>query len=86
MIQLHCCALLTRPPGGLGKQTLDELDRKAKDFGVSHWEAIKVITEQGDGFGARAISALKNFQKIVEDLISYRSARTGIRSRQGRDS
>src|ERR671916_3020521 len=37
--------VINTPPRGLGKQTLDELDRRAKDFGVSHWEAISIIND-----------------------------------------
>ncbi|HEY9282718.1 MAG TPA: UvrD-helicase domain-containing protein, partial [Pyrinomonadaceae bacterium] len=65
--------VVNTPPRGLGKQTLDELDRRAKDFGVSHWEAISIVTDQQQraaGFSPRALNSLRNFQKIVTDLVT----------------
>src|ERR671928_82340 len=62
--------VVNTPPRGLGKQTLDELERRAKDYGVSLWEAIGIVTNQPDGFNPRAVSALKNFQSIIEGLVA----------------
>jgi DNA helicase II / ATP-dependent DNA helicase PcrA len=65
--------VINTPPRGLGKQTLDELDRRAKDYGVSHWEAIAIITDPQQpttGFSPRALNSLRNFQKIVTDLVT----------------
>ncbi|MET0624015.1 MAG: UvrD-helicase domain-containing protein [Pyrinomonadaceae bacterium] len=63
--------VVNTPTRGLGKQTLDELDRRAKDYGVSLWEAIGIITEQPDGFSPRAAAALKRFQTIIEGLVTH---------------
>jgi DNA helicase-2/ATP-dependent DNA helicase PcrA len=63
--------VVNTPTRGLGKQTLDELDRRAKDYGVSLWEAIGIITEHPEGFSPRAASALKRFQTIIEGLVSH---------------
>jgi DNA helicase-2/ATP-dependent DNA helicase PcrA len=62
--------IINSPPRGLGKQTLDEIARRAKDYAVSHWETIAIIIEQGTGISPRAISALKNFQQIITGLVS----------------
>ena len=62
--------IINSPPRGLGKQTLDEIARRAKDYGVSHWETIAILTEQGAGLSPRAISALKNFQQLITNLVS----------------
>jgi DNA helicase-2/ATP-dependent DNA helicase PcrA len=62
--------VVNTPTRGLGKQTLDELDRRAKDYGVSLWEAIGIIGEQPEGFGPRAVAALRKFQTIVEGLVA----------------
>ncbi|HEX8722605.1 MAG TPA: 3'-5' exonuclease, partial [Pyrinomonadaceae bacterium] len=62
--------VVNTPTRGLGKQTLDELDRRAKDYGVSLWEAIGIITSQPEGFSPRAAAALKKFQAIVEGLVA----------------
>jgi DNA helicase-2/ATP-dependent DNA helicase PcrA len=61
--------VINSPPRGLGKQTLDEIERRAKDYSVSHWETISILTEQPDGLSSRAVSALKNFRKIITDLV-----------------
>src|SRR5918998_588478 len=61
--------IINSPTRGLGKQTLDEIERRAKDFGVSHWETISILSEQGGGLSPRAVSALKNFRQIIEGLV-----------------
>ena len=65
--------VINTPPRGLGKQTLDELDRRAKDYGVSLWETVGIVTSQGEGMSPRAVSALKGFQNIVQTLVSVAS-------------
>ncbi|HKC62300.1 MAG TPA: 3'-5' exonuclease, partial [Pyrinomonadaceae bacterium] len=62
--------VINSPARGLGKQTLDEIERRAKDYGVSHWETISILIEQGKGLSPRAISALKNFQQIIAGLVT----------------
>jgi DNA helicase-2/ATP-dependent DNA helicase PcrA len=62
--------VINSPARGLGKQTLDEIARRAKDYAVSHWETIAVMTEQGTGLSPRAVSALKNFQQIITNLVT----------------
>ncbi|HEY0323143.1 MAG TPA: UvrD-helicase domain-containing protein [Pyrinomonadaceae bacterium] len=62
--------VINSPARGIGKQTLDELARRAKDYGVSYWETLSIMTEQTEGLAARAVSALKSFQKIITDLVS----------------
>jgi DNA helicase-2/ATP-dependent DNA helicase PcrA len=62
--------VINSPARGLGKQTLDEIERRAKDYGVSHWETISILTGgEGQGLSPRALTALKNFQKIITDLV-----------------
>jgi DNA helicase-2/ATP-dependent DNA helicase PcrA len=65
--------VINTPPRGLGKQTLDELDRRAKDYGVSLWETLAIVTDPAQetrGFAARASSSLKNFQRVITNLVS----------------
>ncbi|HEY0083409.1 MAG TPA: UvrD-helicase domain-containing protein, partial [Pyrinomonadaceae bacterium] len=65
--------VINTPPRGLGKQTLDELDRRAKDYGVSLWETLAIVTDptqETKGFAARAASSLKNFQRVITNLVS----------------
>jgi DNA helicase-2/ATP-dependent DNA helicase PcrA len=56
--------VINSPPRGIGKQTLDEIDRRAKE-GVSNWEAISLIIDKPETLNRRAITALKNFRRIV---------------------
>jgi DNA helicase-2/ATP-dependent DNA helicase PcrA len=62
--------IINSPARGLGKQTLDEIERRAKDYGVSHWETIHILSEQGSGLNPRATGALKNFQQIITGLVT----------------
>jgi DNA helicase II / ATP-dependent DNA helicase PcrA len=62
--------VVNTPARGLGKQTLDELDRRAKDYGVSLWETIGIVTNDPAGFNPRAVAALKKFQAVVEGLVA----------------
>lgn len=56
--------VINNPARGIGKTTLDEIERKAKDSGVSHWETIKEIIEQ-NLLAPRTVNALKSFRDIV---------------------
>jgi DNA helicase-2/ATP-dependent DNA helicase PcrA len=64
--------VINTPTRGLGKSTLDELAFRAKDFGVSLWETIAIITdekyEQPRNLTPRALEALKRFKSIIEKL------------------
>src|SRR2546421_3665302 len=58
--------VINSPPRGIGRQTLEELDRRARDYGLPLWETIKLLTA-GDPqrLSPRAIAAVKNFQNII---------------------
>ncbi len=60
--------VINSPPRGIGKTTIDELERRAKDYELSLWETIGIAIEQPGDLGPRAISALKNFRGIVNKL------------------
>lgn len=64
--------VINTPARGLGKTSLDELAFRARDFGVSLWETIALVTdekyEQPKSFTARALESLKTFKKTVEKL------------------
>lgn len=65
--------VINSPARGIGKTTLDEIDRKSKDFGVSHWETIgEIITN--NLLPPRTVNALKSFQSIVSRLIEKAAA------------
>jgi DNA helicase-2/ATP-dependent DNA helicase PcrA len=60
--------VINSPPRGIGKTTIDELERRARDYELSLWETISNMIEQPGSLGPRAISALKNFRGIVNKL------------------
>lgn len=59
--------VINTPPRGVGKTTIDDIERRARDFGVSHWETINIVVEQ-NLLPARAVSALKSFRHIINNL------------------
>ncbi len=60
--------VINSPPRGIGKQTLDELARRANDAGLSHWETIALISENPGNLSMRAVSALRGFRRIILKL------------------
>jgi DNA helicase-2/ATP-dependent DNA helicase PcrA len=63
--------VINTPARGLGKTSLDELQLRAKDFGVSLWETIAVITNNYDkplNLTSRALESLKKFKQTIESL------------------
>ena len=72
--------VINSPARGIGKQTIDELVRRANDAAVSLWEAISLIIERPDNLSSRAVSALKSFRKIVQRLGELASGEDGSQS------
>lgn len=60
--------VINSPPRGIGKQTLDELDRRATDYGLSLWETLALVIEKPEALSSRAINALRSFRRIVTRL------------------
>jgi DNA helicase-2/ATP-dependent DNA helicase PcrA len=60
--------VINSPPRGIGRQTLDELDRRAQDLGLSIWETIGLVIEKPEGLNARAVAALKSFRSLIRSL------------------
>jgi len=57
---------INTPPRGIGKTTLDTLERLALETGVSTWEAIEQSV-RNRLIPARACSALESFQQLIRD-------------------
>ncbi|HKB68391.1 MAG TPA: UvrD-helicase domain-containing protein [Pyrinomonadaceae bacterium] len=57
--------VINSPPRGIGKQTLDEVSRRANDCGLSLWETIALVIEKPEGLSLRSVSALKSFRKLI---------------------
>jgi DNA helicase-2/ATP-dependent DNA helicase PcrA len=63
--------VVNTPTRGLGKTSLDELARRAKDFGTSYWETLSIITENYDkplNLTPRALESLRKFKQTIENL------------------
>lgn len=57
---------INTPPRGIGKTTLDIIERLALETGISTWDAIRETIAQRL-VSARAIAALENFRRMVDD-------------------
>jgi DNA helicase-2/ATP-dependent DNA helicase PcrA len=60
--------VINTPPRGIGKVTVDEIENRARELGVSHWDAISDVLADGRAVSPRAAAALANFQRIVNRL------------------
>jgi DNA helicase-2/ATP-dependent DNA helicase PcrA len=64
--------VINTPTRGFGKTSLDELQFRAKDFGVSLWETISIITgleyKERLNLTPRAVESLKKFKQTIEHL------------------
>jgi DNA helicase II / ATP-dependent DNA helicase PcrA len=64
--------VINTPARGLGKTSLEELMFRAKDLGVSLWEAIALLTDNMSGITSaltpRAKDAFRSFKMIIETL------------------
>jgi DNA helicase-2/ATP-dependent DNA helicase PcrA len=58
--------VVNSPPRGIGKTTMDTLERIALTTGMSTWDAIARATEE-KLLPARALSSLSNFRRLIED-------------------
>ena len=57
--------VINSPPRGIGKQTLDEIERRAKADELSLWETLAQIVKKPENLGTRAVTALRSFRGIV---------------------
>jgi DNA helicase-2/ATP-dependent DNA helicase PcrA len=60
--------VINSPPRGIGKTTIEELERRAKDFDVSMWETIELILKEPGNLSPRAINALRSFRSLIKRL------------------
>src|ERR1700761_6501856 len=58
--------VVNSPPRGIGKTTMEPIERMALTAGLSSWDAIERAI-QDKLLPARAITALSNFRKLIED-------------------
>lgn len=60
------------PARGIGKTTLDEIERRVKETGLTHWEMIAHVIEN-NALQPRTVTALKSFRSIISGLIEKAS-------------
>ena len=60
--------VINSPPRGIGKQTIDELERRSNEHSVSLWETIGLTVERPENLSSRAIGALRSFQNVIVKL------------------
>src|SRR5829696_349789 len=60
--------VINSPPRGIGRQTIDEIERRARDYELTMWETLRIVIEQPENLGSRAITALKGFRRVVTHL------------------
>ena len=78
--------VINTPTRGIGKMTLDEIDIRSRELGVSYWEAITDLLADERRLSPRAAAALANFQRIVRGLAaSAKSVMTGANDTEGED-
>ena len=58
--------VVNSPARGIGKTTMETLERIALTTGISTWDAISRATE-GQLLPARALTALNNFRRLIKD-------------------
>ena len=58
--------VVNSPPRGIGKTTLETVERIALTTGLSTWQAVDRAIEQ-QLLPARALTALKGFQRLIQD-------------------
>jgi DNA helicase-2/ATP-dependent DNA helicase PcrA len=66
--------VINSPPRGIGKQTIEELTRRAGDYGVSLWETISLVIKNPESLSIRAVTNLKGFRRIILKLAEMAGA------------
>src|SRR5581483_7255084 len=64
--------IINTPARGIGKGTVEQIERYALEHGTSLWNALPKMLE-GRVFPARAESALKSFLKLMNELMEIAS-------------
>ena len=60
--------VINSPSRGIGKQTLEEIERRAKDYDLSLWETIAIVIKQPENLSPRAVNALRGFRRPIVRL------------------
>ncbi len=60
--------VINSPARGIGKQTIDELTRRANEAGLTLWEGISLVIDDQQNLSMRAVSALRSFRRVILKL------------------
>jgi DNA helicase-2/ATP-dependent DNA helicase PcrA len=60
--------IINTPPRGIGKMTIDEIENRSRELGISYWDAISDLVADEQRLSARAVAVLANFQRIIRGL------------------
>jgi DNA helicase-2/ATP-dependent DNA helicase PcrA len=72
--------VINSPPRGIGRTTIEEIERRARDYELSWWDTIGAVIEQPGTLGSRAISALRSFQRVVNHLAELSDPEKSVES------
>jgi DNA helicase-2/ATP-dependent DNA helicase PcrA len=70
--------VINTPTRGIGKQTLDEIETRARELGSSYWEAISDLVKDEQRLTPRAVAALTNFQRVISGLAAKAARVSGL--------
>src|SRR5580765_8316691 len=60
--------VINSPPRGIGKTTIEEIEKRAKDLELSLWETLGIVIKQPGSLSPRAINALRSFRRTIVRL------------------
>jgi DNA helicase II / ATP-dependent DNA helicase PcrA len=66
--------IINTPARGIGNATVEQIERYAREHGLSLWDAIKQMIE-GESLSPRAHSALVAFRNLIHDLSEAANSR-----------
>ncbi len=62
--------VINTPARGIGRTTVEQLERLAAERGVGLWESLGAMLAEG-ALGARADAAVGGFRRLIEELAEY---------------
>lgn len=62
--------VINYPKRGIGKTSIDKLEKYAQEAGVSMWDAIKHAGERNIGLNSRAVTQMFAFATLINDFTS----------------
>jgi DNA helicase-2/ATP-dependent DNA helicase PcrA len=57
--------VINSPPRGIGRQTLEQIERRANERALSYWETIALVIKEPENLSTRAVAALRSFRQLI---------------------